>query len=91
MQTLKLKLLRLVNFMTYHDRIFDFADRTIISGKNGKGKTSVVTAYLWLMFNCDYQLNDNPKVRREVNRQPVNDMDVEVTAVFDMDGKEVTA
>lgn len=91
MQTLKLKSLRLVNFMAYHDRTFDFADRTIISGKNGKGKTSVVTGYLWLMFNCDYQLNDNPKVRREVNRQPVNDMDVEVTAVFDADGKEVTA
>lgn len=91
MQTLKLKSLRLVNFMAYHDRIFDFSDRTIISGKNGKGKTSVVTGYLWCLFNCDYQLNDNPKVRREVNGQPVNDMDVEVTAVFDMDGKEVTA
>lgn len=91
MQTLKLKSLRMVNFMTYHDRTFDFADRTVISGKNGKGKTSIVTAYLWLMFNCDYQLNDNPKIRREIGEKPVNDMDVEVTAVFDMDGREVTA
>ena len=56
---------------------------------NGKGKSSIATAYNWCLFNCDYELKDNPVVRREVGGKPVDDMDTSSTLVLDVDGKEV--
>ncbi len=88
---IKLKSLHLTNFMTYHDKTFTFGDTTKISGKNGSGKSSIVNGYMWLMFDTDMELHSNPKIRREINGQPVNDMDTAAEAVFDIDGKEVNA
>lgn len=79
------------NFMAYPHAEFDFFKRTVVAGRNGIGKSTIATAYTWLMFGCDYQLKDNPSVRRVVGGKSVDDMDVSVTAVLDIDGKEVTA
>lgn len=79
------------NFMAYPHAEFDFFNRTVVSGRNGIGKSTIATAYTWLMFGCDYQLKDNPAVRRTVGGKSVDDVDVSVTAVLDIDGKEVTA
>lgn len=88
---MRVRLLKLIleNFMMYASATFDFAELTRIMGKNGKGKSSIVNAYTWLLFNCDYELKNNPLVRRCVNGKPVDDIDVSVTAIFDVDGKEV--
>ena len=88
---IKIKKLLLENFMAYPSAMFDFYDFTRITSKNGKGKSSIANAYTWLFFNCDYELHDNPAVRRIVDRKSIDDMDVSVTAIIDMDGKEVTA
>lgn len=80
----------LENFMCYASRTFDFCDITKIVAKNGVGKSTVATAYLWCLFNCDYELKDNPVVRREVDGVSVDDMDVSVELTLDVDGKEVT-
>ena len=88
---IRLKKLILENFMMYAQAEFNFSELTKIMGKNGKGKSSIVNAYTWLLFNCDYELNDNPVVRRTVDGKSVDDMDTAVTAVLDIDGKEVTA
>lgn len=80
----------LENFMCYASRTFDFYDITKIIAENGVGKSTIATAYLWCLFNCDYELKDNPVVRREVDGVPVDDMDVSVELVLDVDGKEVT-
>lgn len=90
-KVIRLKKLILENFMMYAQAEFDFLELTRIIGKNGKGKSSIVNAYTWLLFNCDYELNDNPVVRRTVDGKSVDDMDTAVTAVLDIDGKEVTA
>lgn len=86
---IKLKKLILQNFMNYHEMSIDFAEITKIIGKNGKGKSSILTGYTWLLFNCDYELRDNPKVRREIEGVPVSDMDVSVEGIFELDRKEV--
>lgn len=86
-----LKKLIVDNFMAYPHAEFDFFNSTVVSGRNGIGKSTIATAYTWLMFGCDYQLKDNPAVRRVVDGKSVDDMDVSVTAVLDIDGKEVTA
>lgn len=86
---ISLKKLILENFMCYSHKEVDFNDNTKITASNGKGKSSIVNAYMWLLFNCDYQLSDNPPVRRMIDGKTVDDTDVSVTAVFDVDGKEV--
>lgn len=87
-----MKVLRMMleNFMCYASAEFDFFDITRITAKNGKGKSSIATAYMWCLFGCDYELKDNPPVRREVNGKTVDDMDTAVTLTLDVDGKEVT-
>lgn len=88
---MSIKLLKIIveNFMCYAHEEFDFFDLTKIAAMNGKGKSSIATAYNWCLFNCDYELKDNPVVRREVGGKPVDDMDTSSTLVLDVDGKEV--
>lgn len=85
-----LKKVVLENFMCYAHAEFDFYAITKIMAKNGKGKSTIATAYLWCLFNCDYELKDNPVVRREVDGKSVDDMDTSVELTLDVDGKEIT-
>lgn len=87
---MNLKKVILENFMCYAHAEFDFYDITKIMAKNGKGKSTIATAYLWCLFNCDYELKDNPVVRREVDGKSVDDMDTSVELTLDVDGKEIT-
>lgn len=87
---IKLLGMRLENFMCYVDTEFNFFHLTKILAENGRGKSSIVTAFNWVLFNCDYELRDNPQVRRVVDGKSVDDMDTAVTLVLDVDGKEVT-
>lgn len=90
MERAVLKKIVLENFMCYAHAEFDFYAITKIMAKNGKGKSTIATAYLWCLFNCDYELKDNPVVRREVDGKSVDDMDTSVELTLDVDGKEVT-
>lgn len=89
---MKIRLLKVIaeNFMCYAHAKFDFYAITKIMAKNGKGKSTIATAYLWCLFNCDYELKDNPVVRREVDGKSVDDMDTSVELTLDVDGKEIT-
>lgn len=87
---IKLLNMRVENFMCYASKDFDFYAITKLMAKNGVGKSTIATAYLWCLFNCDYELKDNPVVRREADGVSVDDMDVSVELVLDVDGKEVT-
>lgn len=90
MERAVLKKVILENFMCYAHADFDFYAITKIMAKNGKGKSTIATAYLWCLFNCDYELKDNPVVRREIDGVSVDDMDTSVELTLDVDGKEVT-
>ena len=87
---IKLLGIRLENFMCYVDTEFNFFRLTKILAENGRGKSSIVTAFNWVLFNCDYELRDNPQVRRVVDGKSVDDMDTAVTLVLEVNGKEVT-
>lgn len=90
MERAVLKKVVLENFMCYAHAEFDFYAITKIMAKNGKGKSTIATAYLWCLFNCNYELKDNPVVRREIDGKSVDDMDTSVELTLDVDGKEVT-
>lgn len=89
---MRIKLLKIIleNFMCYAHAEFNFSTITKIMAKNGKGKSTIATAYRWCLFNCDYELNDNPVVRREIDGKSVDDMDTSVKLLLDVDGKEIT-
>lgn len=82
--------MKLKNFTKYTEKEIDFSNITKISGMNGAGKSSIATAYTWVLFDCDYNLKSSPAVRREVAGEPVMDSDVEATLVFNLDGKEIS-
>lgn len=86
---IKLSKITLENFMCYANKSFDFFEITKVLAKNGVGKSTIATGYLWCLFNCDYELKDNPVVRREVDGKSVDDMDTSVEITLDVDGKEV--
>lgn len=88
---MKLKRMRVENFMGCHSNEFAFSENgSIVSGKNGTGKSTIGNAWMWLVVGTDQNLKDNPVVRREINGEPVNDMDVIVEAVVDCDGIDMT-
>lgn len=89
MREMIIKSLTVTNFMAYAEKTFTFGKLTSLSGMNGVGKSTVVTAYNWLFFNCDYELKDNPPIRREVDGVSIDDIDTSVSAVVEIDGKEV--
>lgn len=91
MRKMKLLQLRATNFMNTHDETFKFFDKTMVSARNGVGKSTLINAYMWLLFDTDAELHSNPSVRRTVDGEPVNDMDVSIEGIFDIDGKIVTA
>lgn len=89
MVEIKILDIEMTNFMAYGYEKVSFNDLTRIIGRNGVGKSTISNAYMWLLFDCDYDLTPKPVVRREENGVPV-DGDVIVTATFDVDGKTVT-
>ena len=89
MEEIKILDIEMTNFMAYGYEKVSFNDLTRIIGRNGVGKSTIANAYMWLLFDCDYDLTPKPVVRREENGVTV-DGDVIVSATFDVDGKIVT-
>ena len=89
MDEIKILDIEMTNFMAYGYEKVSFNDLTRIIGRNGVGKSTIANAYMWLLFDCDYDLTPKPVVRREENGVPV-DGDVIVSATFDVDDKTVT-
>lgn len=83
---IKLKSLHLEQFKGVADKTYEFGDLTRISGMNRLGKTTIATAWYWLMADKDYELHSNPNIRPD----NVEECIPTVTAVLDIDGKEVT-
>lgn len=88
MKKVKLKRLTLENWRA-QNRTVDFADKTIVRGANGAGKSTVFDALMWLLTGVDaqnrtnYDLYDNTKEFTHENAVPA------VTeGTFDVDGTE---
>ena len=88
MKKVTLKRLTLENWRA-QNRTVDFAERTVIRGANGAGKSTVFDAFLWLLTGVDaqnrtnYDLYDNTK-----EFTPENAVPAVTEGVFDVDGTE---
>lgn len=83
---MKLKKLILDSFKGVTHGEYDFSDITTFCGKNGTGKTTLADAWFWLFTDKDYDLQSNPEVHPDF----MAESEPSVTAVLDIDGKEVT-
>lgn len=82
---IKLKTLRLENFKGVKEKTYNFGNLTRISGANRLGKTTIATSYLWLLSDKSCELVSNPNIRPD----DIEECIPTVTAVLDIDGKEV--
>lgn len=81
-----LKSLHLENFKGTKDKTYEFGKSTRVSGMNRIGKTTIATSWFWLLADKNYELVSNPNIRPD----DVEECVPTVTAVLDVDGKEIT-
>lgn len=81
-----LESLHLENFKGTKDKTYEFGKTTRLSGMNRLGKTTIATAWFWLLADKNYELVSNPNIRPD----DVEECVPTVTAVLDVDGKKIT-
>lgn len=81
-----LKSLHIENFKGVKDNTYEFGKTTRVSGMNRRGKTTIGTAWYWLISDKNYELTSNPNIKPD----NVEDCIPTVTADVDVDGKEIT-
>lgn len=89
---LYLKRLELENFKGVKKAAYDFGDETRIDGQNASGKSTIVDAFCWLLFNKDSHGNapGSDKFREkplDANGQEIHYLETSVTACFELDGQ----
>lgn len=88
---MKIKLISMQNFKGCKSADYQFDGKNAtISGANGSGKTTIFDALTWLLFGRDSLDNAKFEVRPlDENGKQIHEIEISVTAVFDIDGKEV--
>lgn len=81
-----LKSLHMDNFKGVKDKTYEFGKITRVSGMNRRGKTTIGSAWYWLISDKNYELTSNPNIKPD----NVEDCIPTVTADVDVDGKEIT-
>ena len=88
---LYLERLEMTNFKGIQSAVYEFTDETNIFGRNGTGKSSIVDAFTWLLFNKN-AMGDAPDPDK-FSPKPLDDqgreihyLDTTVTAYCKLDG-----
>ena len=82
-----IKSLAMTFFKGCQEAKHSFSDRTIITGQNGIGKTTIADAWYFLISNKNYALSDNPNIRPADAGDEIIPV---VEATLDVDGKPIT-
>lgn len=85
---IRLEKMRLRNFKGITELEFAPGGKNaIIRGDNATGKTTVVDAWAWLLFDKDSQGKKDFQIKTLVNGEPVHNLEHEVEGVLLVDGK----
>ena len=89
MKTIKIKSLHIQNFGNIKDLSINFGRKTLISGRNEAGKTTINDAYRWLMTNKLANGSQADGIRPH-DRSGIEDDNavISVYAVIEIDGAE---
>lgn len=87
---IKLKKLVLQNFKGCKDRTVSFDNKTEIFGANATGKTTILDAFMWLLFDKDSTGAAKFQVRPlDAEGKQIDNVEIMVEGTLDVDGKEV--
>jgi len=90
MKRIKLEKLVLQNFKGCTDRTVEFSDRTMISGANTTGKTTILDGFMWLLFNKDSAGAEKFHIRPlDADGQQIDNVEIMVEGTLTVDGKEI--
>lgn len=86
MKKIEAREIRLTDFKGQSEKKIEFGHRTIVSGKNGCGKTTLADAFMWVFCDKDYSLKSNPDIRPDDGKKCLPRVDLELI----IDGKPVS-
>lgn len=86
MKKIEVREIRLADFKGQSEKKIGFGHRTIVSGKNGCGKTTLADAHMWEFCDKDYSLKSNPDIRPDDGRECLPRVDIDLV----IDGKPVS-
>jgi len=82
--------LTLENFKGIKRFTLEPGNSCIVRGQNASGKTTLMDAFLWLLFGKDSQGKADFALKTLDNGEEIPNLDHAVEGVFDIDGKEIT-
>ncbi len=84
-----LKKLHIENFKNVKDQTFELDHITKIKGQNASGKTTIVDAFMWCLFNKDSKGNTDFGIRPlDAAGNKVDHVEIKVDLLLDVDGRE---
>jgi len=87
---LNLKQIRVENFKGIKELVVDFGGKTVISGQNATGKTTIIDGFMWLLFGKDSQGRADFSIRpNDQSGAVIDNVVIKVEATMDVDGKNV--
>lgn len=86
MKKIEVREIRLTDFKGQPEKKIGFGHRTVVSGKNGCGKTTLADAFMWVFCDKDYSLKSNPDIRPDDGREFLPRVDIDLV----IDGKPVS-
>ena len=86
MKKIEVREIRLTDFKGQPEKKVVFGHRTVVSGKNGCGKTTLADAFMWVFCDKDYSLKSNPDIRPDDGRECLPRVDIDLV----IDGKPVS-
>ena len=86
MKLLKMRLTNFKGFTGEEAFEIDFYNKTVIEGRNAVGKSTIMTAHLWLWLDRDCELKSNPDIRPNDGRKCIPRVEEE----WEIDGRKVT-
>ena len=85
-----IKSLELKNFKGMKSFSVDFSNITNIYGDNGTGKTTIVDAFTWLLFDKDSKDRTSFEIKTlDKNGEVLHGLEHEATGVLNIDGKDI--
>lgn len=90
MKRIKLEKLVIQNFKGCSDRTVEFSDRTVISGANATGKTTILDAFMWLLFDKDSTGATKFQIRPlDAGGRQIDNVEIMVEGTLTVDEKEI--
>lgn len=78
MKKIEVREIRLTDFKGQSEKKIEFGHGTIVSGKNGCGKTTLADAFMWVFCDKDYSLKSNPDIRPDDGRECLPRVDIDL-------------